>query len=51
MRLAEINAANNLIEICKELREERQKIVNFLKVMNIIELSRNGGFKFVDNNF
>jgi hypothetical protein len=46
-RLAEINCANTLIGITDELGKERQTIVNFLKVMHVIELDPNGGFHFI----
>lgn len=46
-RLAEINCANSMIKIGDELRNERKIIVNFLKVMQIIELNENGGFNFI----
>jgi hypothetical protein len=46
-RLAEINCANGMMQIGDELREERQTIVNFLKVTEVIELDPNGGFHFV----
>ena len=46
-RLAEINRANNIVEISDELRDERKIIVNFLKVIEVIELNKNGGFHFI----
>lgn len=46
-KLAEINFANETIDIGDELRNERRTIVNFLKVTNIIELDENGGFHFI----
>jgi len=46
-RLAEINCANSMMQIGDELRDERKIIVNFLKVMEIIELDKNGGFHFI----
>lgn len=46
-RLAEINAAGVMIDLGKDLRDERQTIVSFLKVENKIELVENGGFRFV----
>jgi hypothetical protein len=46
-RLAEINCANSMMQIGDELRDERKVIVNFLKVMEIIELDKNGGFHFI----
>jgi hypothetical protein len=49
-RLAEINCANSMIQISDELRNERQTIVNFLIVMEVIELDKNGGFHFIGIN-
>jgi hypothetical protein len=46
-RLAEINRAGSLIELGKELRDERQIIVNFLKISEITESDKNGGFHFI----
>lgn len=46
-RLAEINAADVMIDLGKDLRNERQRIVNFLKAENKIELVENGGFQFI----
>ena len=34
-----------MIKICNELRDERQSIINFLKVMKVIELDKNDGFQ------
>jgi hypothetical protein len=46
-RLAEINYANSMMKIGDDLRNERKIIVNFLKVMEVIELDENGGFHFI----
>jgi len=46
-RLAEINCANSMMKIGDELRNERKIIVNFLKIMEVIELDENGGFHFI----
>lgn len=46
-RLAEINAANSMMDIGTDLRDERQTIVNYLKIMEKIELDPNGGFHFI----
>jgi hypothetical protein len=46
-RLAEINCANSMMQIGDDLRNERKIIVNFLKVMEVIELDENGGFHFI----
>lgn len=46
-RQAEINAAGTLMELGQDLKDERQIIVNYLKVMEVIELDTNGGFHFI----
>ena len=46
-RLGEINAANSMIGIGQDLRDERQTIFNYLKVMEIVESTGNGGFTSV----
>ena len=46
-RLGEINAASSMIGIGQDLRDERQTIFNYLKVMEIVESTGNGGFTFV----
>lgn len=46
-RLGEINAANSMIGIGQDLRDERQTIFNYLKVMEIVESTGNGGFTFI----
>lgn len=46
-RLSEINCAETFIRLDKDLRDERSSIVNFLKIMEIIELDKNGGFHFI----
>ena len=46
-RLAEINCANAMTGISDELRDERRIIVNYLKVMEVIELDEGGGFHFI----
>ena len=46
-RFCEINAANSMIGIGQDLRDERQTIFNYLKVMEIVESTGNGGFTFV----
>lgn len=49
-RLGEINAANSMVEIGQDLRDERQIIFNYLKVMEIVESTGNGGFTFIGEN-
>ncbi len=49
-RLAQINCANSMMQIGDELRDERQIIVNFLKIMEVISLDENGGFHFIGND-
>ena len=49
-RLAFINAAGNMIRLGQELRDERQIIVNYLKIENVIELEEKGGFYFINEN-
>lgn len=44
---ADINRAETIMPLSRELRDERQIIVNYLKVMNIIALDSNGGFHFI----
>ena len=47
-RLASINSANSMIGISDEMRDERQIIVNYLKVMDVIEVGeRKGDFHFI----
>jgi hypothetical protein len=48
-RQAEINAAENLIELSEDIKNERQSIVNILKIKEVIELDTNGGFHFIGN--
>jgi len=50
LRLAEINCANDLIEIGIELKAERKIIVDKLTSANIIKLSENGEFNFTGDN-
>ena len=49
IRLAEINAAGDMIALSDSIKEERQSIVNELKSINVIVLRGNGGFDFVEN--
>ncbi len=49
-RLAEINAANELMEISEELRNERKTIVIYLKNENLIKLDKYGGLTFIGDN-
>ena len=49
-RLGEINAANSMMEIGQDLRDERQIIFNYLKVIEIVESTGNGGFTFIGEN-
>jgi len=46
-RLAEINCAGSLFPLGEELKHERQVIVNYLKILEVIELDENGGFHFI----
>ena len=46
-RQAEINVSETLIELSQELKDERQIIVNFLVIKEVIVLDQNGGFHFI----
>jgi hypothetical protein len=47
MRLAELIAASNLISLGDNLKDELQIIINYLKIMNIIEVNDKKGFHFI----
>jgi hypothetical protein len=46
-RLAQINCAGSMMKLGVPLVEERKIIVNYLKVMEVIEVNSKGGFWFV----
>ena len=46
-RLAGLNLAADMMGIADNLKDERKIIVNYLKVMEVIELDEKGGFRFI----
>ena len=50
-RFAEINCAEELIQLGEEIINEREEIYNFLLNMNIIKIDpKTCGFNFIDKN-
>ncbi len=51
-RLGEIMTAMSMINIGKELQDELETIMNYLKVMQVVEMSVDGrGFSFTDEKY
>lgn len=51
-RLGEIMGAMSMINIGKELKDELDTIINYLKVMQVIEMGVDGrGFSFTDESY
>lgn len=51
-RLGEIMCAMSMINISKELKDELETIINYLKVMQIIEMGVDGrGFSFTNETY
>ena len=51
-RLGEIMGAMGMINIGKELKDELDTIINYLKVMQVIEMGVDGrGFSFTDESY
>jgi len=49
-RLGEIMGAMSMVEIGKELKDELDTIMNYLKVMQVVEMNIDGrGFSFIDD--
>lgn len=46
-RLGGLNLCSDMMGIADNLRDERQIIVNYLKVMGVIQLDEKGGFHFI----
>lgn len=51
-RLGEIMVAMSMIKIGKELEDELETIMNYLKVMQVVEMTVDGrGFSFTDEKY
>lgn len=51
-RLGEIMGAMSMIKIGKELKDELDVIINYLKVMQVIEMNVDGrGFSFTNESY
>jgi hypothetical protein len=51
-RLGEICGAASMMKIGEELKNEQEIIINYLKVMNVIEIGIDGrGFYFTDEKY
>ncbi len=51
-RVGEIMGAMSMINISKELEDELDTIINYLKVMQVIEMGVDGrGFSFTDESY
>jgi len=51
-RLGEIMTAMSMINIGKELQDELETIMNYLKVMQVVEMAVDGrGFSFTDEKY
>lgn len=51
-RLGEIMGAMDMVNIGKELKDELDTIINYLKVMQVIEMCVDGrGFSFTDESY
>ncbi len=51
-RLGEIMAAMSMFKIGKELEDELDTIINYLKVMQVVEMTVDGrGFSFTDETY
>lgn len=49
-RLAEINCAGTLMKLGEDLINEREIIVNYLKVVEVISVENDGGFRFISDD-